>query len=436
MSQSQKPPVSEVIGNTESFIHRVIDIRRRAAELSEQAARLQEEAYLAAVRDLGTEDGPMAFALACRGLGVDPKLRSGHAPARIDVAESAPPAVAIAPSTAPVVAAPAAPAVRAPAEPPRQTVTSAPGPQVTPAAAQSPAPPAEPVQATAQAPHKTTASSDHDDPSRLVRYGVTVKRSKLSEAEEVIDQARRTAAQNRKSNPYSEDRGRNAWRNTLFAAVLAAESGNAGQVEHPARGAATIPLENTGPSVAIAESEIHDSDAAAPEISPLEEAFPYLSPEARTEGDNDDPTGDGDAVAIVGMSEEDVLEDGAPVAEPTASQSPVLPSRAVTFTDNPVQAAPQPQPEGRTPTQPPLSRQPSPFTRAVPDPASSTPEVHVDRPVQNRTFAHGQAVPMPKGLKEAIKRIDDEQPSTPTITPPPLRKAPSFIPRYNSEDKP
>ena len=175
----------------------------------------------------------------------------------------------------------------------------------------------------------------------------------------------------------------------------------------------------------ISVHEIQDVDDA-PETSPVEEAFPAQE-EAFAQHASDDE--------IEGSNDDDVLDDAPPVVE-VAEPAPALPSRAVAFTNNPVQSATQPDSETRAPSQPPVSRQPSPFARAVPAPAPSpATEVHVDRPVTNRTFAHGQAVPMPKSLKEAIslketiKKIDDEKPSTPTITPPPLRKAPSFIPR-------
>ncbi|MCV9965069.1 hypothetical protein OIU34_24535 [Pararhizobium sp. BT-229] len=414
MSQSQKTPVSEVIGNTESFIHRVIDIRRRAAELSEQAARLQEEAYLAAVRDLGTEDGPMAFALACRGLGVDPALRWGFKAPATGSVEQAPPAAT------PVAPAVVVPAAVAPVVTPHQAVApvSDPAPSRAAAAPRAAAVERPAVSAVVTAPvsHQSpsTTMAEQDDPSRLIRYGVAIKRSKLAEAEEVIDQARRTAAQNRKANPYSDDRGRNAWRNTLFAAVLAAESGHDDEEPPVVRNSDTPVAADT--EAWLSEEEIHDSDEVSIGTSPVEDAFP---PQAELSDGND---GEDDDTA----DEDDVLDDSAPHAEPVAP-SVVLPSRAVAFTNNPVQSAPKS--DERAPAHPPMGRQTSPFSRAVPAPAPSTPEVHVDRPVQNRTVAHGQAVPMPKSLKDVIRKIDGETPSTPTITPPPLRRAPSFVPR-------
>jgi hypothetical protein len=409
MSQSQKPPVSEVIGNTESFIHRVIDIRRRAAELSEQAARLQEEAYLAAVRDLGTDDGPMAFALACRGLGVDPALRSGFQSNAIATVEqaSAPAVAAIAITPAPALVEPvlhvAPPAAQA----------------VAPPRAESVAPPAaiEPTSDARLVTPQTSLSTDHDDPSRLVRYGVAIKRSKLAEAEEVIDQARRTAAQNRKSNPYSDDRGRNAWRNTLFAAVLTAEGGAEGGVAKTVVASEVHLTEvKDGLDASVVETQDFVSESNDGEVTVMTSPIDVLPHETDVHVD------DG------ASSVDDVLDDASLVTE-IASQSPVLSSRAVTFTNNPVQSSPQV--EKPAPAPPPMSRQSNPFSRSVPAPATSrsTPEVHVDRPVQNRTVAHGQAVPMPKSLKDAIRKIDDETPSAPTISPPPFRRAPSFVPR-------
>jgi hypothetical protein len=434
MSQSQKTPVSEVIGNTESFIHRVIDIRRRAAELSEQAARLQEEAYSAAIRDLGAEDGQMAFALACRGLGVDPSLRSGF---------DAPPAVIPTPiSTAAIVAANTA--VMAPVVAPAVALVPVATVALSPVTASLPTsvPASEQmdvrtVQTITQPPAtrlvqhlapsgQTIASTEQDDPSRLVRYGVAIKRSKLAEAQEVIDQALRTAAQNRKSNPYSDDRGRNAWRNTLFSAVLSAQPGGSDQSTSLAQEPVFPASHEVVPApVSVVEDKIQDVEAT--EVT------------AQAEESASEHDAHVDLTVLIEEIEDtdnaDVLDDAMPVLE-IASPAPILPSRAVAFTNNPVQSANQLNGETRAPSPPPLSRQSSPFSRSVPSPVSAAvPEVHVDRPVQNRTFAHGQAVPMPRGLKEAIslketiKKIDDEPPSTPTITPPPLRKAPSFIPR-------
>ncbi|MBY3433445.1 hypothetical protein HFN89_04725 [Rhizobium laguerreae] len=417
MSQ-QKTPVSEVIRSSESFIHRVIDIRRRAAELSEQAARLQEEAYLSAISELGVDDGAMAFGLACRGLGVDPTLRSGfvavESAAAADLPASSQPVVAPE-SPAPVVAATGATARPSVAEPPapivevraaRQTVVERP---VAPAPRQ-----VIPPVAT----HSTVAQ---DDPSRLLRYGVAIKRSKLSEAEEVIEQARRTAAQNRKANPYAEDRGRNAWRNTLFAAVLSQESADAETSEDAAE---------------VADLGDHKIETAAPDLvgeldDPATYVRPALSSDAASpetvEADGDDEPSRASGTADVG-DDDDVLDD-APPAAATAPQAPVMPSRAVSFTNNPVQSSPQSQRDPAPSAPPSFVRQTS-FDRTAPASAPATPEVHVDRPVHNRTFAHGQAVPMPKSLKEALtKKVDDEKPATPTISPAPLRKAPSFIRR-------
>jgi hypothetical protein len=407
MSQ-QRTPVSEVIRNSESFIHRVIDIRRRAAELSEQAARLQEEAYLAAVDELGVEDGAMAFGLACRALGVDPTLRSGftavETPAVVVVsAPAARTAVVAVEVPAPVTApAPRQPAVEAPA--PVAAVQTVPQVAVGRSVGVAPRPLVSPV--VAQAP------TTQGDPSRLVRYGVEIKRAKLAEAEDVIEQARRTAAQNRKANPYADDRGRNAWRNTLFAAVLSQESGHS------------------------EEEDVTDNSAVAFVDAEFEAPVAVTDDVSSHNPPSDEPEeGDASSNVIVDLSQDndaddDVLDDASSVVEQPAPQPapplPAIPSRAVAFTDNPVQSASQPQRDPGA-SAPPV-RQTS-FSRAAPAPSPSTPEVHVDRPVQNRTFAHGQAVPMPKSLKEALTRkVDDEKQSSPTISPAPIRRPlPSFL---------
>jgi hypothetical protein len=424
MSQSQKTPVSEVIRNSESLIFRVIDIRRRAADLFEQAARLQEDAYLAAVADLGVADGAMAFGLACRGLGVDPTMRAGNVEAPLqlqpEVETATPPA-----SSTPIIEAPiAAPAARptdVPVELPFQHTNAsnaasiaAPSALVAVLQTLQQRPISSPNPA---APTRVPQSVVHeDDASRLVRYGVAIKRSKLPEAEELIDQARRAAAHNRKANPYSDDRGRNAWRNTLFAAVLSAE-GLDSPPEPTAIQSDDSEFDDT-PS-AVTELEFDDSDASAPEASTHEEASTAVAK---------DNTIETTAVIADPILAGDVLDDE--VSLPTIETVPAsIPSRAVPFTNNPVQSAQNTKPEQSPTSKTPFARQSSSFGRPVPSPVHSTPELHVDRPVQNRTFAHGQAVPMPKGLKDAIKKVDDDQPSTPTITPAPLRRAPSFVPR-------
>lgn len=435
MSQSHRTPVSEVVRNSESFIHRVIDIRRRAAELSEQAARLQEEAYLAAVSELGADDGEVAYSLACRGLGVDPSLRTGATP-------QAPTTV---PSSRPTIiqeAAPAAPAMesvvhvqpiqhrptdpapkieRAVAHPSNEMAVSRPveQPRVDEAAvfSRTSAPAVSSVRET------SIASPTHEDPSRLVSYGVPIKRSKIAEAEDVIDQARRTAAQNRKSNPYSDDRGRNAWRNTLFAAVLAAESSQAVAAPSPMHDEDSEIIEpsRSGEPAMVTEDDF--SDVEIPLDGDVDGGEHMDTDVINPPADVLDFSSSDD---VAGPAGEDVLEDIP--TEPVPYRMPP-PSRAVTFTNNPVQSSPQSEKPAES-APPPFARQPSAFSRG-PVEKSSVPEVHVDRPVQNRTFAHGQAVPMPKGLKEAInKRADDEQPSSPITSPkPPIRKAPSFVPR-------
>lgn len=424
MSQ-QRTPVSEVIRNSESFVHRVIDIRRRAAELSEQAARLQEEAYLAAVDELGVEDGAMAFGLACRGLGVDPTLRSGFTALETAV-------VAVAPAAQPPVAVEAQAPVRAAPPAPRQPAVETPAPVTVvetvrqAAVERSVAPASRPVASTVSA-QATQAPATHGDPSRLVRYGVEIKRAKLAEAEEVIEQARRTAAQNRKANPYADDRGRNAWRNTLFAAVLSQEGHSADQdAAEVGDDITAVDIHRTAPAVGV---ESHEDVVAAEDVS--SEDASYEEPEG--DGVHDDPSD-----VVVGINDDhdaddDVLDDQSfvlePDPQPAPSPPPAMPSRAVVFTNNPVQSARPPQRDA-DPSAPPV-RQTS-FSRAAPVPSPSTPEVHVDRPVQNRTFAHGQAVPMPKGFKEVkealSRKAEDEKQASPTISPAPLRRPPpSFL---------
>jgi hypothetical protein len=392
MMHTEKTPVSEVLRNAEAQISRANDTRRRAAELYAQAARLQEEAYADAVAELGEEDGASTYRLACRSVGADPADRTGAGgrtppstvPTRIEAPEAAP----IVP---PVIAAQPAPVAPSPAE----VIVQHPHSDEAVPSVRAPAVARAPTAATVAVPSPVhTASVPHEDPSRLERYGVLIKRSKLAEAEEVIAQALRTMSQNRKTNPYADDRGRNAWRNTLFAAVLA-QGGN-GDNQTPVGQVVTTEPEITGP---VASVEQRPASASA-----------YTSVER--------PADDGDPPSAVMRQEpvHDVLDDG-------------LPSRSVPFTRNPAQSEIREtavENRGGARQSPPFAR---PSGRV---PQSVTPEVHVSRPIQNRPVGFGQAVPAPPGLSDTISRLNAGQQShvsSPVTTPKPpsARPAPPFI---------
>lgn len=401
--QTASTPVSEVLRNAESQISRANDIRRRAAELYAQAARLQEEAYLDAVAELGEEDGGYTYRLACRSAGVDPADRTGAASPSSTVRQS------VAPVAAEVVTSPAAVAPPSTAVAP---TTALPPVPAVPSPAHVPVPQAEPVRVVPRAPvsapppHVTPAPVQADDPSRLDRYGVLIKRSKLAEAEEVIAQAQRTVAQNRKTNPYSDDRGRNAWRNTLFAAVLAQEAPSHAV---PGQALAVVP-----------ESDVpqYEEDLGYPPsvLSYADDAEASGQVPPHDENPGEPPSG-----ILTEEPEDDVLDDE-------------LPSRSVPFTRNPAQAdVREPTAQETQSKAPAFMRQPPPFVRPGSEtPARKSPEVHVSRPIHNRPVGFGQSVPAPPGLSDTISRLNSgqaDQGSAPVTTPrpPTTRPAPPFI---------
>ncbi len=365
MSLPSSTPVSEVIRNMESLISRANEIRRRAEVLFAQADLHQEEAYLALLAELGEEDGVVAYRLACRSVGADPQRRTGAIPGvpatepttrPLQIMETLPPV------EDPRVLQPVTEAVNT-ASVPSAVVTAVEPPAVDPSDDEVIYPPIEP-------PRPRQA-----DPSRIVLFGVSIKRSKHAEAEEVVEQARRSMAQNRKSNPYADDRGRNAWRNTLFAAVLASET----------------------------SSDVNGSASSAPGSNQV-----LLDDRSVTTGDSADiDTGSRgiakEEIASVSSSGEDVLDDGIP------------PSRSVPLTRNPAQK-PAPSVDRVSDVEPDHSAQrfrtPSPFSR----PINVPPRVHESVPVHNRPHGFGQSVPLPPGLKDEIARIQSGQQDTPAAT--------------------
>ena len=448
MNQPHSTAASEVFRTAESTLSRAIDVRRRAAELAVQADRLQKEAYAAFIAEFGEEDAPFAYRIACRSLGVDHSDISIPTPAPVAasaslLSQSPPPEMAVVEPRLPPVAAQAQPVASPRPEPESIAPKALP---VAPIPVEAPV--ANPVQTVAVSEPVTA-----EDPSRLERYGVAVKRSKLAEAEEVIDQARRAAAQNRKSNPYADDRGRNAWRNTLFAAVLSAEgapSQDGSSVREPVRPARVQEPSEAEPAPAPIRVEdavaAYDvDDAVLADIEDMDSAMASLEDTGSEAGETDDEASLGSEDIDVHL---DLASDVQSSAAPTTVPDPDVldddhdtppPSRSVPFTRNPAQmptATPRP-PFVDTAGQdkPPLSKPSPPFARSVPTSAEKTPKVHVPAPVQNRTLAHGQSVPVPPGLTEHLKTLQSgqastqEPPSAPIKTPsrPAPTPGPSFL---------
>ena len=364
----QKAPASEVVRNSEDQLQRVATLRRRAADLLVEAARLQQETHDFALAELGPVNGAAAYNLACMSADIDPDMRG--AADDVTPPEAAVPVVAEARQVA-RIAAPPVPVIEPLAE----------------AVSRSVVVPPVPITATIQRDPVPTRQAD-DDPSRMVLYGVEVKRSKAAEAAEVVDQAKSAAARRHKHNPYAIDRGRNAWRNALFVAALAAEA--SGQSEAAVETQDEVDTEvNTdrealdgtvGPREAVVEVSVSDPVDSTPHPS------------------------SGDVL-------DDTSEDG-----PAATDNVV--SRAVPYTQN----AAQEVPVNRGSAAP--SSTPPPFVRPA-----TVPDLHVSRPITGRVVAHGQASPMPEGLK-GIPRADAGKPSTPVtpIKPAAIRTPlPSFL---------
>lgn len=372
---------------------------------------MQEEAYVSIIEELGDEEGPFAYRLACRSIGVDPAARLQATPSVAPVI--APPTVTAHPAPHQVVARPSA-------DPQTVAAVFAPAPVSAPPVRSLPVEPIEPVPYVAPAIVRTPEVRPQpvsDDPSRLERYGVAIKRSKLAEAEEVIEQARRTAAQNRKSNPYSDDRGRNAWRNTLFAAVLSAEGGQGEDDTAPSHVEAVPAIPVSLPVDPSRSVEVEEEPVSYPDVA---ETDSFSDVDVFSSVDDED-NGYGDVAAPVSAIavEPDVL-DTAPVTPP---------ARSVPYTRNPAQTPP---PKDPAPADvPPFARKVPPFVKTEPPKQDSTPKVHVSAPVQNRTHAHGQAVPAPPGLTEHLKSMQAGQQAAaagPVTTPkrPPV-STPAFL---------
>jgi hypothetical protein len=193
------------------------------------------------------------------------------------------------------------------------------------------------IVAVARIEHEDGDSDQNDDPSRLSIYGVEIKRAKIKEADEVVAQAKSAAAQGRKANPYAGQRGRNSWRDALYAAAYAAH--------------ALAPMNHAIPApVSVLTAE------AAP------------------------------AKAAIAM-------------EPPIEPSPVSP-RAVPYTRNAAQSATAKRPDEK----------PTPRVTETPSArkAPTGEAMHRPQPIQGRVVAHGQASPMPDGLKEAVQRMEEK----------------------------
>jgi hypothetical protein len=246
MNEKTNVPASEVVRIAESLLLRAQGMRSQAADLMAQAVKAQAEAETVAVTNLGEAHGRAAYMLACLTMGIPLETPPAPNTPTITVApplpvEPSPVELAVVPQAEvehPVTVAQAveiAPSQSAPpVVHPRQTAEMRP---VETSPASETKTPSISVSVLMTPASEDESDGDDEtaargaplaaDPSRLVLYDVEIKRSKLAEANEVVAQAVNAAAQNKKSNPYSGDRGRNAWRNLLFIAALAHHAGSA-----------------------------------------------------------------------------------------------------------------------------------------------------------------------------------------------------------------
>lgn len=65
-----------------------------------------------------------------------------------------------------------------------------------------------------------------DDVSKNTLYGIVIPAPRMAEAEEIVIQAKSFNSQGRKTNPFANDRGKNAWRKSLFNAVWTSFEGS------------------------------------------------------------------------------------------------------------------------------------------------------------------------------------------------------------------
>lgn len=390
MSERDPIPASEVVREAESCLRRVATLRDRAAALLREAEQAQQEAFDLAVRELGDKSGCAAYELACLSLSLDPGARAkaqehpADRSAANDIARTP-----TAPSAAEAVEAP--PRERADPRPAKVEDGGAEEAPPSPVTESSDAEDESPVRsrASAVAPLGRQAGQD---PTKVVLHGVELPRSKLGEAERVVAEATKAAAQKHKSNPYEGNRGRNAWRDHLFCAVLEAE-GAKQSADKPA--GRSEPPSDAGPA---------DSDA------------PHALPEADHDELPDEPQ-QSETVPATRIARADAPESA--LSSRTAAPRP---SRAVPLTRELLPRPSRDDPSGdasgtRDVLDDGADAGPS---RAEPSPASSGSKLHEPKPITGRGFAFGQASPMPAGLKEELARRGSgaaPEPSSQTVKP-------------------
>lgn len=350
--------------------------RKRALVMLEKSNALQQDAYDLAVKELGPENGSNAYSIACLMLGIDADKRnqgsdvsslvvSGKVDVPSVVVEDILPDVSV---SLPIVSKPVVKVAES-----------------------------RPI-ALKTASSDATSLAPATDPSKHTYYGIEVKRSKVSEAMEVIELAKKTVAQNHKHNPYEGDRGRNSWRNHLFQAALADE-----ELNNP-------PQASQLESVRSDIVEIKDSDDRSNELDTEAIYESELKPE------------------ILDPFDDPVVKDSFESSYNPASRPPTL-SRTVPFSRTPVKISD----EGKDNVfAPPVSQSLKLNSDKIESDKQVTSkqdetDIHVVKPVSGRVFAHGQSSPMPEGLSEAIKNKSYGLQPAPITTPKPMISKPSFL---------
>lgn len=367
-----KRSASEVIRDTEMILQRVVAERERAAALLKYSNTLQQEAYDLAISALGDVVGTNAYDLACTVLQVDPSERTGDNSGGHNNASSewvvTPEKEDFGPKTT---------SLSETAEEVVKPVNSV----------------SKPSSIVKKSPSKSTDVKAAVDGSKLIFYGVEVKRAKKIEAESLIEKAKNAVSQNKKSNPYESDRGRNSWRNHLFQAVLSAESLESSNEE--ADEDLTDDADNFGATSEedIAVVDTSDSNNQSDTSSDLE--IDATEPPAIAPDPFDDPV----------------------VKPPSNPRSTPFARSPVRFT--PVTTSPPPKDEVVT-------------GETIEDTSDDVSEdekidIHTVKAVEGRVPAHGQSSPMPEGLAEEIRKRSSPITSSPVAPSRPVIAKPSFL---------
>lgn len=166
-------PASEIIREAEQKLAQAYSMRQNAYDLLREAASIEAAVQEYAISVMGPDKGLIAFEMAKWSLNGD----GGE----ISIPQSSPQKIDV------------------PVEP-----------------IKSPEPVSAPVKtvATRAVSNVTTLSSRSLDKDKY--FGENVPSARTAEADEIVAQATSYVAQGRKGNPYGSDRGKNAWRKSLF----------------------------------------------------------------------------------------------------------------------------------------------------------------------------------------------------------------------------